>query len=57
MQATPAALEYYADEDRTCLMVEIYNECIVPMIREADAEGNFTVPLDRVSDFCAEDAQ
>ena len=55
----PGALEYYADEERTCLMVEIYNECIVPLIREEDAEGNFTVPLDPYDQpaFCGDDAQ
>jgi cysteine-rich repeat protein len=40
------------------LMIEIYNECIVPLIREEDAEGNFTVPLDPWDNpkFCDVDA-
>ena len=53
----PSALEYYAGEDRTCLMVEVYNDCIVPNVREANDEGEFNVPLDpwNVPDFCAAD--
>ena len=53
----PSALEYYVGEDRTCLMVEVYNDCIVPNVREEDDEGEFTVPLAPwdVPEFCAAD--
>ena len=53
----PGALQYYAGDDRTCLMVEVYNQCIVPNVRGEDDEGNFTLPLDPLDTpaFCADD--
>ena len=53
----PSALAYYAGEERSCLMIEVYNDCIVPNVREANDEGVFDVPLVPwdVPAFCAED--
>ena len=53
-----SALLYYAGEERACLMVEVYNDCIVPNVREANDEGVFEVELEPWEEpaFCGEDA-
>ena len=42
----PLALEYYADDERRCMMIDIYNRCIVPEPSAwvEDEDGNSVPP-------------
>jgi PKD repeat protein len=42
----PLALEYYADDERRCMMIDIYNRCIVPEPSAwiPDEDGNMLPP-------------
>ena len=40
----PLALEYYATDDRKCMMIDIYNRCITVQARELNEDGEFVPP-------------
>ena len=53
-----AALQYYATNDRRCLMMDIYNQCIVPQTTvpadpaDPDGEQVNPTPID-LPEYCA----
>jgi PKD repeat protein len=54
----PLALEYYADDERRCMMIDIYNRCIVPEPGAwiPDEDGNRVPPaVYDVPNICEED--
>ncbi len=54
----PLALEYYADDERRCMMIDIYNRCIVPEPAAwvEDQDGNRVAPaVYDLPDVCEQD--